>query len=332
MALVSIGDQSQLFLNRRLSGQLRRDLERLTHEVSTGRRKSVATPITGDLTHLLGIRRDLAALGAFKTVLSETQQLSRLAQSVLENVSKSASEASIGMVAAGLSRSGAEIASSAADAKLRLTSLITSLNAQAAGRSLFAGIASDQPALAAPEAILAELETLVTGHTTASGLKGAIETWFLSPGGGYETMAMLGSQTPQSFRISASETVTLPLSVGDPALRKTFVGLALAAFTPQLDEITEQAAAIGEAGAMLIETGADLIALRADLGAIEGRLGQRSVELASEEAGLQLAEAELISVDPYDASVALEATATRLETLYAVTARLSRLNLADYLR
>jgi flagellar hook-associated protein 3 FlgL len=37
-------------------------------------------------------------------------------------------------------------------------------------------------------------------------------------------------------------------------------------------------------------------------------------------------------VDPYEAATKLEAAQSQLEALYTVTARLSRLNLVDFLR
>ena len=40
----------------------------------------------------------------------------------------------------------------------------------------------------------------------------------------------------------------------------------------------------------------------------------------------------IVAADPFETANALEAAKTQLETLYALTARLSRLNLADYLR
>jgi flagellar hook-associated protein 3 FlgL len=46
---------------------------------------------------------------------------------------------------------------------------------------------------------------------------------------------------------------------------------------------------------------------------------------------LQIARVGLVSVDPYAATSALTATQSQLESLYAVTARVSRLSLANYL-
>ncbi len=46
---------------------------------------------------------------------------------------------------------------------------------------------------------------------------------------------------------------------------------------------------------------------------------------------MEIARTELIGADPYDTATEMEAVQGQLETLYTVTARLSRLSLADFL-
>lgn len=332
MGLTSIGDQSQMFLSQKLAAHLRRDLERLTQEMGTERRQTLASPASGDLIQLLSLRRDITGLSAYKTAAAEAQLAAKTVQTVLERISTAASQSSVAMVAAGLSRSGAEIASAAADAEVRFTTLVHGLNAQAAGQSLFAGTATDRPAMAEPAPILAALQTATNGAANAADLQASLEAWFLSPGGGYESMALQGNQQVLSYRISAGEDVSLGVTAGDPALRRALLGLAMAALAPKLADIGQQATLMSAAGTSLIEAGADIIALRGDLGATEARIAQRAAQLDGEATALGLAEAELIGVDPFDTATALEATAKRLDALYMVTARLSRLTLSEYLR
>ena len=53
---------------------------------------------------------------------------------------------------------------------------------------------------------------------------------------------------------------------------------------------------------------------------------------ANERNALMLQRSELIGADPYETAAALTERQTQLETLYALTARVSRLSLAAYLR
>jgi flagellar hook-associated protein 3 FlgL len=70
-----------------------------------------------------------------------------------------------------------------------------------------------------------------------------------------------------------------------------------------------------------------------------GRIGlhQQTVERAatansSALATLELSRNDIRRADPYETAAALTEVQSQLESLYAVTARLSNLNLVDYLR
>ena len=67
------------------------------------------------------------------------------------------------------------------------------------------------------------------------------------------------------------------------------------------------------------------------LGETQARIDETQIRLTGERDALNLARNNLIGADPYEAAGQLEVVQTRLETLYAVTARTSRLNLTEYL-
>ncbi len=74
-----------------------------------------------------------------------------------------------------------------------------------------------------------------------------------------------------------------------------------------------------------------LIEMRAHVGSVEAHVEQASARNAAETSALEIARSDMISADPYDTASALEAVTTQMETLYTLTARLSRLNFADYM-
>jgi flagellar hook-associated protein 3 FlgL len=85
-------------------------------------------------------------------------------------------------------------------------------------------------------------------------------------------------------------------------------------------------------GADLLLSGLQpLIAVRADLGVTEARIEEARVANAAETTSLAQARNGLVAADPFEAATALEAVTTQLETLYALTARVSRLSLTNYL-
>jgi flagellar hook-associated protein 3 FlgL len=82
-----------------------------------------------------------------------------------------------------------------------------------------------------------------------------------------------------------------------------------------------------------VMTGNDsLIQLAAKIGTSEARIDTALSRNAAEKLTLEIATAELVQSDPFTLATELEAVQTNLETLYAVTARLSRLNLTDFIR
>ena len=63
----------------------------------------------------------------------------------------------------------------------------------------------------------------------------------------------------------------------------------------------------------------------------EARLDAAVTRNSAETSALEMTRADLIGVDSFETATRLEASQTQLETLYAITARMQRLNLADYL-
>jgi flagellar hook-associated protein 3 FlgL len=69
-----------------------------------------------------------------------------------------------------------------------------------------------------------------------------------------------------------------------------------------------------------------------------GRVGTTQAQIVSavtrngaEESALEIARAGIVSADPYDAASRLEELQTRIEALYLITARVSRLSLSEYI-
>ena len=72
--------------------------------------------------------------------------------------------------------------------------------------------------------------------------------------------------------------------------------------------------------------------LAARLGISEGRIEAAQSRNAADLLAHEMAQADLIRSDPERLAMELEAVQTNLETVFAITARLSRLSLTDFLR
>jgi flagellar hook-associated protein 3 FlgL len=117
-------------------------------------------------------------------------------------------------------------------------------------------------------------------------------------------------------------------------VRDTLKGLALAAMLDRgtLGGNAAQRAELAKtAGAVLLEAADARGALAARIGTAQERTANAATRNMAEATALQIARIGMVSADPYEAATALTEAESQLDTLYAVTARLSRLSLANYL-
>jgi hypothetical protein len=174
----------------------------------------------------------------------------------------------------------AQIDAMGREAVQQFEAAVARLNQQAAGRSLFAGLATDGPALRPAAEILDALELAVAGATTAADVGTALDTWF-GAGGGFETFAYTGSADPlRPFRISPSESADLPVTALDPAIRDTLRGLAMSALLDRgvlAGNVPERAALAGASGEALIAARDGLVSLRGVVGDTEASIERARV-------------------------------------------------------
>ncbi len=211
-----------------------------------------------------------------------------------------------------------------------------SFNGQVAGRSLFGGVATDISPLADPDTMLADLRALTATETTAAGVIAKLDTWF-GAGGGFETVGYVGSTTDiEPFRVAEGTDVRAGVRADDPTIREMLKGLALAALTdpsgPLTGNETERFALARKAGEVLTTNQPAYAATQALVGSAEAAIERAESQNIAEETALTVTRNEIVSVDPYQNAIQMQEIEVQLETLYAMTSRLSRLSLVDYLR
>ncbi|WP_284164879.1 flagellin [Frigidibacter sp. SD6-1] len=338
MTSISQGDMAQAFLLRRQNTDLKTALNRLTYEMSSGRQQDLSKAVGGDFKVLAGIEHSLSVLASFRTAASEAGTLTESLQSAFETVQTITTDLAPSLNAAGTTGGATHIATAAYDARQKLFSAVSALNVRVGDRYALSGTATDQRPILGAQEILDELAIAITGQVTATGVIGAVDAWFDAPpgGGGYVDTIYGGSATPlQPFRIGEGEEASLTLTATDDTLRDTLKGLALAAIIEEgalPGDLVGQGVLMKTAGQRLMGSGGDLATLRANLGAVEAQIASVSTRNESEASALELARNRIVAADPYETANELQAVQTQLETLYAITARLSRLTLTDYLR
>lgn len=335
MSFTTIGDLSQSFQLRRDNARLKTDIQRLTAELSNGRLSDLRSATGGDLRPLAALERSVSLLAAFETSGAEAALFAETAQSVLARIEDGSGTLSGAALLARTSAVPSQIDAIGREAAQQFEAAVSRLNVQAAGRSVFAGVATDGPALRPGSEILGALELAVAGAATAADVETALDTWF-GPGGDFETVAYVGSPDPlRPIPIAEGERVDLPVTARDPAIRETLRAMALGALLDRgvLDGNTaERAVLAGASGEDLLAAKDRLVALRAGVGDAEAAIDRARGRTAAERAAAELARAAIAETDPFRAAAELQAVQGQLETLYAVTARLSRLSLAEFLR
>ncbi len=335
MNVNSIGDLAKNLQLRRDTGRIKTDLTRLTNELSSGVDSNLVAKFRGNFGPLAGVERGLVRSESFLAVISERQLIVSSQQTSLSNL-RALGEVSGALLTVQDTGDAALVASAGYDALSRFSSALANLNSQSGGQSIFSGVDTDRPAVADSETILAavEAEIALAGAVTAADVATVVETWFAS-GGGYDTVGYIGGVASQT-RLQLSEgEVTTPLPTAeDDAIRNYLSGLAMGSLLARnvlSTDPVEQGALAQLAGLKLFEADANIVDLQARIGAAEGQVSRARAEVLAESEALQIARTELIGVDPYETAVELQSAETQLQTLYSVTARLSRLSLTGYL-
>lgn len=336
MSLLSIGDLAQSYMLRRQNVQLKSQMSKLSEELTSGRTSDTAKHLSGDYSYLGDLERGSRVLEGYFTAATEARLFTGAMQNALEHVHTLTSKLSATLISTSNSNLPTVIASASFDARGQLATIVSSLNSNVAGRALFSGVEVDSAALAPAETILSNLRTAVAGEISLSGIVTAVDQWFDTPGGGFETLGYQGSTQGMSpYLLGEGQSVDLDLRADNPAFRDLLKNVAIAALAndPALGFATTlKSHLLLHAGQGLITAQDSLTGIRADLGFAESRIEESTSRIASEKTSLDYARGELLGVDPYESATRLENVQFQLESLYAVTARLSRLTLADYLR
>lgn len=336
MTLISIGDMAQTFMLRRFSAGMKQDAKIAAKELTTGYSADIGKKLGGELSRLSGLEASLSRLKGYK-VVSDTMSLSATTmQSVLGQIDKLTDGLGTSLMSASNMESSGLLDGLVTDSAERFKSVLASLNTKVGDSSLFAGVATDRPAVSSPEVILSALEAAITGAgaISAADIETAVTTWFDDPSG-FATVGYLGGTASSAISISPEDQVDLGITALDPAIKDTLKSLSLVALVARGTVVPDPDTGkelVNRAGAALLQNQSDRTALSGRLGYMQARIDQAQTRNEAENSALQLARNNLLAVDPYEAATRMEAAQNQLETLYSVTARLSRLKLVDFLR
>lgn len=324
----SLRQQSQL-------RNLRDALDVAGRELTTGRIASPGTLPEAALRETFGIDRQLLRLEQTTSDLTRAQNRTAVTQNALGTIDSVLGTMATELLAAIERGDDGSAETLRQTASGRLQSVLSALNTQYAGESLFAGAATDRIALGSADRLISDIRALVAGAADAASARAGIDAYFGS-GGDFETSFYGGSTTDAApVALPDGSRIGTGARADDDGLRQVLKGLAtLAAAEPGAwsAPAAERADLLRSAAQETRQSTQGLTALRARLGQDEEAIRLGIDATAAERAALQLARNELTAVDPFVAATRFNDLQGQLETLYTVTARLSGLSLTNFLR
>ncbi len=316
-----------------MTAKLSRTVADLRERISTTAQEAV-TGRYNDLTEHLGGRIGKAMLGQ-KAIDDIGLQRTRLSLregrlDVMQRSLTTIQENTIGLdtrmqAALGLSDPVARTAV-ARDARAALEDAFSALNTRQGERFLFAGDATSTRPFAAVSDLLDDIEQMATTASSAADFAAALDTYFDTPGGGWQQDIYSGTAT-----VSDADSVTGM----EPGIAQLVRGLAVMVVVGPDDSLlspNENAEALRSAANTLSSGQTALTTLRADRGVIQGQIEQQKMSLDIEETILTVSFNQMTARDQYEAASELRQLEVTLEASYALTARLSNLSLLNYLR
>ena len=337
MTINSVGDLAQSLLLRRDNAKLRQDLLTASRELATGVRADLVQRFNGDFGPLAGVETGIRKSQIYLDNLAEQSLRYDAAQAALGAIRDSMAKASGPLILVQETSDADLVRAAGRDALARFGSVVSTLNSTAGGSSLFAGVEFDSAPLASASTLLGviEIELAAAGVATATDVSAIVDTWF-AVGGGFDTLGYLGGAAPgEGVPISTGATAEPLPTAAYPAIRRMLSDFAKAALIGRgvLDGVPEEQARLArDSGLRLLSSDKGMVEMQSEIGIQENRMALAETETRTRQQALEIARSELVGVDPYDAATRLQAAEAKLESLYAMTARLSALSLTDYLR
>lgn len=331
----TVGDLARTLVLRTHQTRLNRDLDRLGTEITTGFVSDSAAHLGGDVTGLVAIDRTLSQLETYRVSTAEAALLAGTMQTTLEEIQDRTEALSQVLFSVELTPNDEMFQTLSSAAEDALQQMLNGLNRSVGGRFLFSGVATDSPPVIDSDTLLTTLRGALAGETTMAGIEAKLDDWFDSAGGGFETTGYTGSDTALApLQLSRTETVTLDIRANETVFRDMLKSVASAALASdetlglsgdvKTELISASALALQSAQASMVE-------LRAGLGRVEDRIERTTVRNSAERTATSLARLELVGIDEYETATRYENTRIQLESLYAITARSSRLSLTAFL-
>lgn len=331
----SVGDLSRFAQLRQSNAALKSRLAVLSKEVATGQKSDLPAALGGNMGRLAQVQTRLALFETFGRNAALAQSEQDGIQTALQGISKISWSRSTQMLSAAMMNE-TSLDTLSNQIKQDLHSVVGMINTDVGGRYMLSGTAVTVPPLSQPDEILNLARAQISGLTDPADITSALDAWIDSDAaGGFAQAAFHGNSDAPSTGVGPDVTLVHDVNALDPAIKTVLKGLILGALAsePSLGlSSVGKGALLGQAGQRMAQGGSMMTGLQAKIGMQQERIQEAVSRNAAEASALSLARSDMLSADPYETASALTQTEANLQNLYALTARMSRLSLTDYIK
>ncbi|CUX83499.1 MAG: flagellar hook-associated protein 3 FlgL [Roseibaca calidilacus] len=329
------GDLSQTLMLRRIGGGLRQEIARVSAEIASGQRSDPARALGGNLMQLATIEHGLVQADRYASSAKFGATLLASQQNSVEQIGIITERLAPDLRMSAQPTSPDALGAAAARARAGFEDAIGLLNTKVAGRYIFAGIDGDQRPFAGAQDMLDSITAGLPANATPADVTAHVTAWF-ADGGPFEALAYQGGPAPSnSIDLGDGNSFRLDTTGASPGIRDTLAAMALGAMAETLSAqmpLADRRALLAAGSEAMTASTDGRIAAQANIGAQEARAAKALAQAEAKSASYKILRTELRAADPYENAMALESAAQKLDALYLVTARLSRLSLTEYLR
>lgn len=340
----TLSDSSRSLLQRQTA-----NLAKLQIEISSGRKADIGLDLGARTGEAVSVRAEHTRLDAMIDTNALTTSRLDVTQAALKDLLTTTQESLATLVAVRDSNGSASVAKGQAEGSLKL--LISRLNTQLGGTYIFSGINTDAkpvtdyfatPASASKTAVDAAFTgtfgfnqsnpgvATITPAAMSAFLNGPFDALFADPQWG-ATWSTATNQTMTS-QISPAESLNSSVSANEKPMRQL-----AAAFTMMADLGAEglgketYKVVVDKAISLLGEAVVGVTNLKGEVGLAQSRVSAASDRLEVQINILNKRVNSLELVDKEETAVRLNTAITQLETTYAVSSRIQRLSILNFL-
>jgi len=320
----------------RANGQTRQALNTAGQEVASGKKANLVKATGGDFGPLFALERNLAQLELRAGSIRDASAKAAATQLNMANIQETLAGYGVDLLAATDLQSQPQAFGIASSARGALDRMVSSLNAQYGGQSLFAGAGVDGAAVIDAETMYNDITALTALAADSTAAIAAVDDYFFNPAGGFMTSGFIGSSLDApGAEIAEGEVANYALRADDSGIRSALRNVALAAVAANGDHggsSQDSMNMLREAALGAVSGNDALISLRQGLGFIEQQIDSAAARNTAEASAFEINRNAILAADPYEAATRFQALEGQMEAIYLMTSRLSTMRLQNYLR